>query len=52
MNHPSEWSKFYDDGVYRYRHKGTGVLRDSLMAIGKIVKKAKEFARKGCSVSR
>ena len=37
MNHPSEWARYYDvpRGYYRYRHKGTGVVRDSLMAIGK-----------------
>ena len=37
MNHPSEWTRYYDvpRGYYRYRHKGTGVVRDTLMAIGK-----------------
>ena len=37
MNHPSEWTRYYDvpKGTYRYRHKGTGVVRDTLMAIGK-----------------
>lgn len=37
MNHPSEWTKFYDApyGRYRYKHKGTGVVRDTLMNIGK-----------------
>ena len=41
MNHPSEWARYYDvpRGYYRYRHKGTGVVRDSLMAIGKRFKK-------------
>ena len=41
MNHPSEWARYYDapKGTYRYRHKGTGVVRDTLMAIGKRFKK-------------
>ena len=41
MNHPSEWTRYYDTpkGTYRYKHKGTGVVRDSLMAIGKRFKK-------------
>ena len=51
MNHPSEWTRYYDAprGHYRYRHKGTGVVRDSLMAIGKRFtnKAAKEKARQG-----
>ena len=41
MNHPSEWTRYYDvpSGYYRYRHKGTGVVRDTLMNIGKRFKK-------------
>ena len=41
MNHPSEWAKFFDEraGRYRYKHKGSGVVRDTLMAIGKAFKK-------------
>ena len=41
MNHPSEWARYYDvpRGYYRYRHKGTGVVRDTPMAIGKRFKK-------------
>ena len=41
MNHPSEWARYYDvpRGYYRYRHKGTGVVRDTLMVIGKRFKK-------------
>ena len=41
MNHPSEWVRYYDapNGTYRYRHKGTGVVRDTLMNIGKRFKK-------------
>ena len=41
MNHPSEWAKYYDapKGTYRYKHKGTGVVRDTLMNIGKRFKK-------------
>ena len=41
MNHPSEWAKFFDEraGCYRYKHKGSGLVRDTLMAIGKTLKK-------------
>ena len=41
MNHPSEWTRYYDEpkGYYRYKHKGTGVVRDTLMNIGKRFKK-------------
>ena len=41
MNHPSEWTRYYDvpRGYYRYRHKGTGVVRDTMMNIGKRFKK-------------
>ena len=41
MNHPSEWTRYYDapKGTYRYKHKGTGVVRDTLMNIGKRFKK-------------
>ena len=41
MNHPSEWTRYYDapKGTYRYKHKGTGVVRDTLMAIGRRFKK-------------
>ena len=41
MNHPSEWARYYDapKGTYRYKHKGTGVVRDTLMNIGKAVQK-------------
>ena len=41
MNHPSEWTKYYDAprGYFRYKHKGTGVVRDTLMNIGKRFKK-------------
>ena len=37
MNHPSEWAKFFDEhaGRYPYKHKDSGVVRDTLMAIGK-----------------
>ena len=50
MNHPSEWMRYYDAprGYFRYKHKGTGVIRDSLMNIGKRFKKPsakKEKAR-------
>ena len=41
MNHPSEWMRYYDAprGYFRYKHKGTGVVRDSLMNIGRGFKK-------------
>jgi len=41
MNHPSEWAKFFDEraGRFRYKHKGSGLVRDTLMAIGKTLKK-------------
>ena len=41
MNHPSEWARYYDapKGTYRYKHKGTGVVRDTLMNIRKRFKK-------------
>ena len=50
MNHPSEWMRYYDAprGYFRYKHKGTGVVRDSLMNIGRGFKKRiskKERAR-------
>ena len=37
MNRPSEWMKFYDarTGRYGFRHKWSGVIRDTLMAIDK-----------------
>ena len=40
MNHPSEWARFFDEnaGRYRYKHKGLGMIRDTLMAIGKAFK--------------
>ena len=40
MNHPSEWSRFFDEktGSFHYKHKGSSVVRDTLMAIGKVLK--------------
>ena len=40
MNHPNEWTKFFHEnaGRYRYKHKGSGLIRDTLMAIGKTFK--------------
>ena len=40
MNHPSEWTKVFDEnaGRYRYKHKGSGLIRDTLMATGKAFK--------------
>ena len=41
MNHPSEWKKIYRPqiGKYVYKHKGTGVVTDSLFKLGKVMKK-------------
>ena len=41
MNHTSEWTRFYHPkkGRYFYKHKGTGVVTDSLLKIGKVLKK-------------
>ena len=40
MNHSSEWARFFDENAerYRYKHKGSGVIRDTLIAIGKAFK--------------
>ena len=40
MNHPSEWTKIFDEntGRYRYKHKGSGLIRVTFMAIGKAFK--------------
>ena len=48
MNHPSEWAKFFDEraGRYRYKHKGSGVVRDTLMSIGKTLKRGATNAAK------
>ena len=49
MNHPSEWAKFFDEKTetFRYKHKGSGVIRDTLMTIGKVFKGAvKNVAKK------
>ena len=49
MNHPSEWSRFFDEktGTFHYKHKGSGVIRDTLMTIGKVLKgNVKNVAKK------
>ena len=49
MNHPREWAKSFDEktGTFRYKHKGSGVIRDTLMTIGKVFKGAvKNVAKK------
>ena len=40
VNHPSEGARFFDEntGRYRYKHEGSGVIRDTLMTIGKVFK--------------
>ena len=40
MNHPSEWARFFgkNTGRYRYKHKGSGVISDTFMNIGKVFK--------------
>ena len=42
MNHPSEWSKFFGEnaGRYRYKHKGSGVIRDTQNVVKTAVEKA------------
>ena len=54
MNHPSEWQRTYHPkiGKYVYKHKGTGVITDSLFSIGRNLKKpilaiGKKVAEKG-----
>ena len=52
MNHPSEWMKTFDEraGRYRYKHKGSGVIRDSLTTIGNKLKKGvAAVAKKGAT---
>ena len=41
MNHLSEWQLIYHprSGKRVYRHKGTGLITDSLFKIGKVLKK-------------
>ena len=41
MNHPSEWQLIYHPkfGKKVYKHKGTGVITDSLFKIGRVMKK-------------
>ena len=49
MNHPSECTRFFDEntGSYRYKHKGSGVIRDTLMTIGKVfIDTVKNVAKK------
>ena len=49
MNHSSEWARFFDEntGSYRYKHKVSGVIRDTLMTIGKVFKNnVKNVAKK------
>ena len=49
MYHPSEWARFFDEntGRYRYKHKGSGVIRDTFLTIGKVLKNnVKNVAKK------
>jgi len=49
MYHPSEWARYFDEktGSYRYKHKGSAVIRDTFMTIGKVLKKnVKNVAKK------
>ena len=49
MYHPSEWARYFDEktGSYRYKHKGSGVIRDTFMTIGKVFKNnVKNVAKK------
>ena len=54
MNHVSEWARIFDEnaGRFRFKHKGTGVMRDSLMTIGKtLFNAAKPVAKKATTVA-
>ena len=49
MNHPSERARYFDEntGRYRYKQKGSGVIRDTFMTIGKVLKNnVKNVAKK------
>ena len=49
MYHPSEWARYFDEktGSYLYKHKGSGVIRDTFMTIGKVFKNnVKNVAKK------
>ena len=48
MVFPSEWMKFFDEraGRYRFKHKGSGVIRDTLLSLGKEFKKGATQAAK------
>ena len=49
MYHPSEWARYFDEktGSYQYKHKGSGVIRDTFMTIGKVLKNnVKNVAKK------
>ena len=49
MNRLSEWARYFDEntGSYRYKHKGSGVIRDTFMTIGKVFKNnVKNVAKK------
>ncbi len=46
MNKVYEWQKFYDPnrGLYRYRHRGNGIVTDTLQSFGEELKPvAKSF---------
>ena len=51
MNRPSEWKKIYHPRMGRYvvKHKGTGVIRDTLMNIGKPLFKSAASAVKSAA---
>ena len=49
MYHPTEWARYFDEktGSYRYKHKGSGVIQDTFMTIGKVLKNnVKNVAKK------
>ena len=53
MNHPSEWARFSDEntGKFRYKHKGSCLVRDAFMAIHKaFTGTAKTAANKAAKV--
>ena len=47
--HPSNWSKCFDKntGTFRYKHKGSGLIRDTFTTVGKVLTgAAKNVAKK------
>ena len=58
MNHSCERARFFDErtGTFRYKHTGSGIIRDTLLAIGKrfgetAASKAKDIAKRAAKVA-